>query len=329
MDKLLTIVIPRFRETEREIFPLLSSISNQTGIDMRTLEVIIVTDGGGGSPLDENFLALFGFETKQLRLERNSGCGVARQAAIDIARGEYILCCDADDVLYSVTSLYSLLSEAKAVVPDLLISDFLEEVPGPDGRMSYLTHTPSGAWMHGKLLRREFLLEHNIRFHDNLDIHEDSYYLCLASSLAKNMRYLAVPTYVWKYNPESITRRRGGAYAYEQMPVYIKVIAMAWEVVERLHPEQMMVKVVQFVHNMFFTLHRVDWMERRELLDLAEQAFAEQIGPWMRYYREAGPVALAEIYNTERGRKFQGGVEVETLAAWLDRLRLAQKISNE
>ena len=33
MRKFLSIVIPRYKETEREIFPLLSSISGQVGVD--------------------------------------------------------------------------------------------------------------------------------------------------------------------------------------------------------------------------------------------------------------------------------------------------------
>ncbi len=40
MNTLLSIVIPRYRETEKELFPLLSSIHGQVGIDHSVLEVI-------------------------------------------------------------------------------------------------------------------------------------------------------------------------------------------------------------------------------------------------------------------------------------------------
>lgn len=324
MRKFLSIVIPRYRETEREIFPLLSSISNQVGIDFNDIEVLITTDGGGGKPLDENFLALFCFDVKQLQLEKNSGCGVARQAAIDAAKGDYILCCDADDVLHNVGALATLMQEAEATAPDILTSEFLEEQLGPDGRYRYISHGPVGCWMHGKLLRRGFLTQNNIRFHDDLKIHEDSYFLCVAMALGERMRHLPVTTYVWKHNPNSITRKDGAIYTYETIPTYVKAVTMAWERVEQMRPEQMHDKVLQFVHYNYFTLHRADWQEpeRKKLLEKAETAFADAIAPYLHYYWDASPELAAESYNTERGRVFQGGVETETVAAWLDRLGL-------
>lgn len=322
MDKLLTIAIPRFRETEREIFPLLSSISNQLGVDMQTLEVIVVTDGGGGPSLDENYLSLFGFETKQLRLEQNRRCGVARQAAIDIARGTYILCCDADDVLFSVTSLATLLDEAEATGADLLISDFLEETRDQDGHVSYITHTPTACWMHGKLLRRDFLVDNGIRFHPDIRMQEDSYFLCIAIALAQNLRHLAVPTYVWCSNPNSITRSNGGAYLYREMPEYVQAMTLAWAVVDPLRPEQMEDKVVQFVNHMFFELHREGWKEWPKALEATQREMTQRLRPWMCYYHAASPEVKARSYNTERTRAAWVGPERETIAAWLQRLGL-------
>ena len=330
MRKFLSIVIPRYQETEQEIFPLLSSIANQVGIDLDDIEVLITTDGGGADPLDENFLALFQFETKQLRLEQNGGCGVARQAAIDLARGEYILCCDADDVLHNVGALGALMQEAETSAPDILTSNFLEEKVGPDGRYYYIMHDgPIGCWMHGKLLRRGFLTQNNIRFHPDIKYHEDSYFLCVATALADRMFHLPVTTYVWKHNPNSITRKDGAIYTYQSVPGYIEAITLAWEALEALRPEQMTDKVLQFVHYIYFTLHLTDWWTTRpQLLDAAETAFTVRIAPWLHYYFEANPAAVAESYNKERGRVFQGGVETETVAAWLDRLGLNEERRN-
>ena len=322
MDKLLTIAVPRYQETEEAIFPLLSSISNQAGVDQDALEVIIVTDGGGAEPLDETFLALFGFDSKQLRLEKNGGCGPARQAAIDIASGKYILCCDADDCLYSVTSLASLLYDAENTGADLLVSDFVEEIQDLDGTVSFKTIQPAACWMHGKLLRRDFLSYRNIRFLPDLRDHEDSYFLGVAMALAENLRYLQVPTYLWKCNPNSITRRNNHAYVYEKHPEYVQAVTLAFHDIFRVRPELIPDRIVQFVHYNFFLLHRADWFapERKTLLENAEQAFAEYIRPFAHFYYDADPAVVAASYNAERA-KMPPFVETETLSSWLQRIR--------
>ena len=329
MRKFLSVVIPRFQETEREIFPLLSSISNQVGIDLDDIEVLITTDGGGGATLDKDFLGLFGFDVKQLRLEENRGCGVARQAAIDIARGEYILCCDADDVLHNVGVLGALIQEAELNAPDILISDFLEESVAPDGRYHYISHDGFiGCWMHGKLLRRGFLEQNNIRFHPDLKYHEDSYFLCVAMALAERMRHYPITTYVWKCNPNSITRKDGAVYTYQSMPEYVRAMTMAWEHVEPLRPEQMPKKVVQLVNYCYLMLHSAGWIGRKELLAAAETAFAEQIAPWLHYYLDSDPGAVGESYTAELGRMQYAVDETEPVSAWLDRLGLNEEGRN-
>lgn len=327
MRKALSIIVPRYRETERDIFPLFSSISNQVGIDFQDIEVYVTTDGGGGPPLDENFLSLFNFETRQFRREENGGCGPARQTAIDKANGDYILCCDADDVLHNVGALQTMMLEAEKSSPDILTSEFLEELRMPDGRYLYGPHGREECWMHGKLLRRGFLEWYNIRFRDDLKVHEDSYFLCIAMSLAGKIMHLPATTYVWKFHPDSITRRNNGAYAYETVPEHIKAVTMAWEIVERWRPEQMEDRVVQFVHYNFFTLHRTDWQEqcRKELLNKAEDAFAQAMRPWMHCYFSTPISARLESYNREREKLFRNGMEKETLLAWLNRLLLAEK----
>ena len=89
MNTLLSIVIPRYRETEKELFPLLSSIHGQVGIDHSVLEVIVATDGKENAPLEKEFFGLFDFPATQVTLETNSGPGAARQAGLDAASGKY------------------------------------------------------------------------------------------------------------------------------------------------------------------------------------------------------------------------------------------------
>ena len=126
MKKFLSIIIPKYKESEKEMFPLLSSINGQIGIDFCDIEVIIAIDGiKNGSNVT--------------LLEKNVGPGVTRQAGINAAQGEYIMFCDADDTLHNVGVLGAFMQEAERKAPDIIYSSWLEEIKENDNYI-YLTH---------------------------------------------------------------------------------------------------------------------------------------------------------------------------------------------
>lgn len=322
MSKFLSIVIPRYKETEKEIFPLLSSIAGQLGVDFSRVEVIIVNDGGGPGPLDWDFLSLFDLEIRQISLETNRGPGVARQAGLDIAKGDYVMFCDADDTLHSVGVLGALIQEAEINVPDILTSEWLEEMANPAGGYTYLTHQIENTWMHGKLLRRRFLEQNNVRFHDELRVHEDSYFLCIASALTKNSRHLPITTYVWKHRPDSITRRNNGIYTFDSFPTFIKACCMSHRDIGDRAPEMMEYKIVQFALYVYFSLQRPEW-QREEIISFredSEKTFAEMMTPFWHWWENAEPETIARIYNEERAKNFSGCIEREPLESWAKRM---------
>lgn len=324
MRKLLSVIIPRHKETEKEMFPLLASISTQVGIDFSDMEVIISNDGGGTGELDNSFLGLFGMKIRQVSLVENRGPGVTRQAGLDAAQGEYVLFCDADDILHNAGVLGALMQEAEKAAPDMLCSSWLEEIVDGTGRRRYITHENENTWMHGKLLRRHFLTQNNIRFHDSLRVHEDSYFLCIAASMTQRRVNLPITSYIWKYHPGSITRRDGAAYSYNSIPEFIRACAMAHAEVEKRAPEQMEYKVLQFTLYNYFCFHQAGWQlpEHKKHLEAAEQAFAEYMKPMWHYWKNAPQEAIAGVYNEERAKNFTGGIESETIWGWIRRLGL-------
>lgn len=324
MRKFLSIIIPKYRETEKEIFPLLSSISGQAGIDFSDIEVIIAVDGEENGLLDKDFLGLFELDIRQVILKENKGPGMARQAGLDAAYGEYVMFCDADDTLHSVGVLGALVQEAETYAPDMVSSSWLEELLDQEGNWKYITHENDSTWMHGKVLRRKFLLQNNIRFHESLRVHEDSYFLCIATSLAEKSRYLPVTSYVWKYRKDSITRKNGAVYTYESIPEFIRACSLAHLELEKRVPEQMEYKILQFILYNYFCFHQPGWLakENTVFLKAAEEAFAEYIKPFWHYWEGAEKHTIAEVYNQERQRSFQGCVESETIGEWAARLGL-------
>ena len=105
MDKTISIIVPYYKESTEMLFPLLSSINNQLGIDFNKIEVLLVNDGANNR-LPEEFLGMFNnLDIRTCCLMENRGPGVARQCGIEEAQGEYVMFCDADDVLHNVAVL--------------------------------------------------------------------------------------------------------------------------------------------------------------------------------------------------------------------------------
>lgn len=324
MRKFLSIIIPRYSETEQDIFPLLASIAGQIGIDFSDIEVIVANDGGCPGELNTDFLSLFPIDIRQVSLKENRGPGVARQAGLDASKSDYVLFCDADDTLHNVGVLGAMMQEAEKNAPDILTTSWLEEIIDDRGNYRYITHENENTWMHGKFLRRQFLVQNNVRFHEELRVHEDSYFLAIAASVAQRTGALPIVSYVWKFHPNSITRRNGASYTYDSIPTFIEACTMAHKEVEKLNPGLMEYKVLQFTLYNYFCFHQPGWLapEHAQYLKDAEEAFVRCMRPFWHYWTAATPEHIAEVYNQERNRSFGGCIEHETIDAWIERMGL-------
>ena len=322
---LLSVVIPYYKETPADVFPILSSLNNQVGIDYGRIEVLLVNDGAG-NVFDSAFLALFhNLGVRTIQLKENRGPGVARQVGMDAAKGEYVMFCDADDTLHSVAVLGVFMQELDATRPDILTSPWLEEML-TDGRYSYISHEDEATWMHGKAFRVAFLRDNGIRFHDKLRIHEDSYFLGIAFEATRNARKLPVTSYVWKYIPGSITRKNEAAYTYDSMPTFNESLMECFAELERRGlTDRLPYKVVQLVMYTYFTMSQEHWLQRPEARQAAETSFTEAMRRFMPYFNMMPPEQVRQVYNQERAKRFTDGLETETLAAWMERIGLLKR----
>ena len=325
--KFLSIVIPHYTETERVIFPLLSSISNQLGVDWKEIEVIIANDGGA-YPLGEDFLGMFEMPVRQISLDENRGPGVTRQAGIDAARGEYVMFCDADDMLFSATVLDALTGLARNGHADYIVSHWVEEVKKESGTFGYQKRSPYGIWMHGKLFLRSFLTRDHIRFDSQLRSSEDGYFITLASILAERTAELtpSVITYVWKWRDESLVRRNRDDFRRSAAFTHVKAFSKAFcELEQRGLPDsRIMGNVLQFITGWYFELHTPFWRNSADRDEL-EQLFARCAQPIWHYYLDAPSEAITRIYAEERQRVFEGHMEEEPFSMWLYRLGLPKR----
>jgi hypothetical protein len=105
------------------------------------------------------------------------------------------------------TALYTILAFCDKGF-DALVVDFMEEViDRKTGRSLFFPHKKDSTFVHGKIYRRQFLLDNGIVWHPDVKCHEDSGYNCLALKVAKDVKYCQMPLYLWKWREGSICRK--------------------------------------------------------------------------------------------------------------------------
>ena len=257
----LDIIIPHYNEKPEMIRHLLDSIEMQAGINLaKAIRVTIVNDHNPDACAvlrDYLIKANYTFPIEVLQTPINAGAGRARQYGIDHTELPYIMFCDADDCLYTCTSLLSLLNcvrlvEVKQQPWNYIWGNFYEEKITGEKGFDLITHDkPSMIWLHGKLWKREFLEKYNIHFHPTLRTFEDTYFGKIVSlSVPKTWNYHCEDiVYLWKRNPNSVTsgwNHDKHTYLYWRNEDYV---TCTYSVLETLYPRY---KEIQRWQELFF-----------------------------------------------------------------------------
>ncbi len=207
----LDIIIPHYKETEEQILHALTMIDNQIGIDKSEIQITIVHDGSPEAYiLDTGFLRdAISLPITYIVTDKHLGPGYARQYAINRTNKDYIMFCDSDDMFASPFTL-KFFEDTLKDQPDLevIMTGYLEEIKDGDNfEYAQRDDDVSITTLHGKMYSRKFLYEHNITF-PNYMISEDGAFNFKCVCHAKHAYFNDdVATYIWKYNPNSITRQ--------------------------------------------------------------------------------------------------------------------------
>lgn len=328
--KIMSIIIPYYRETPPELFLPLTSISGQLGVDFERIECILVGDGSH-TKLSDDFLSLFApLSVRLVYLDDNRGPGMARQAGIDRAAGEYLMFCDADDALHNVLVLKTFIAEIEKNHPDIIHSRVMMERYDADSKVcSYKAEeSDSFQMLHGKVFSKTCLQTQNIRFHPKLRLHEDMYFNSIAAFYTGKVSRTTQISYMLKYRADSITHAGGMEYSVRTMPECIISAGFVCEMMEERYPEIMPAVVVNYIIGFYFLLHRRHWTEegKARLLEEAERRFHEMIIPKLHWFEKAQKADIVSEYNRQRAALFAGEAETELLHEWLARLTQAKTV---
>lgn len=195
----LQVLVNHYKESESIISRFLSSLEMQKGVDF---DVIIYTDGG--TKISDNFLEQFNLSITYKYLPHTGVCHTRNQL-LDASDADYIMFCDIDDCFSSSDGLLILSSIAEKTKADIIGSPYLVEQLEND-RYTYDVYEKDIIRVHGKIFKRQYLIDNNIRFPDELYSSGDMKFLWLCYALTNNFIWTQNNFYIWKYNPNSITR---------------------------------------------------------------------------------------------------------------------------
>lgn len=220
----ISVIIPVYN-TEAYLEECLGSICSQT---LEDLEIICVDDGSTDTSPD--ILRAFAARDGRIRIldRQNSGVAAARNAAIDVATGEYIGFVDSDDWIdaaYFETMLGMIEKSGADVVTD---TNYAMEYPDPAKRAvsNVPWSTPEGMMVPGarvqrqlapviftSLYRKSFLDGNEIRFQD-LIAGEDIHFTGVANLSAGEVFCFRGPLYHYRQRPGSLMSLKSKGFEY-------------------------------------------------------------------------------------------------------------------
>ena len=325
----LQILIPQYNETDEILKPLLDSLAIQQSIDFNEIGAIICNDGSDVK-LSSDFLNSYPFQIEYYN-EPHRGVSGTRNACLDHAAADYVMFCDADDMFYNACGLWIIFREIDNGGFDSLISAFTEESRMPNTKeIIYINHDMDSTFVHGKVHRRQYLLDKRIRWNENLTIHEDSYFNILCQNLSTNIKYCQTPFYLWKWRDESVCRHDPKYILKTYRNMIDSNDALIDAFLSRGIQDKAMFYTVFMIYDAYYTMNKPEWInqENKNYRDETERRFSI-------YYRKRRSLWDAvsmndkmQISNGVRSRSVNEGMQMEavTITDWLRHInKLKQK----
>ncbi len=313
--KKLQILIPQWKETEDVIKPLLDSIELQQNVDLKNQVGVIITNDGTDVKLSEEFLSKYTFDIEYYHNE-HKGVSATRNYCLDKATADYVMFCDADDMFCNVCGLWIIFREIENGGFDSLVSNFVEESRHPQTKeVLYINREMDSTFVHGKVHRRKYLLEQNIRWNDSLTIHEDSYFNCLCQRLSQNVKYCPTPFYMWKWRDESVCRNDFKYILKTYNNMLDSNTALVDEFMKRNMFPNAQFYAVSMIYDAYFTMNKDEWInqENKEYRDNTERRF-KQYYLKFKFLLDSIPLQnKAQIIQGIRNRFYQEGLLLETI----------------
>lgn len=308
----LDILIPQYKETDDIIKPLLDSIALQQQVNFDDIGVIIINDGTDVH-LSSEFLKSYPFKITYFKNE-HKGVSATRQKALELSTADYVMFCDADDMFYNMCGLWIVFREMN-IGFDSFVSVFVEETRLPNGEHVFINREQDSTFVHGKVHRRQYLIDQNIKWNESLTIHEDSYFNILCQKCSTNVKYCPTPFYLWKWRDESVCRSDFKYILKTYNNMLDSSTALVNELLKRNKFQDAQFYATSMIYDAYFTMNKDEWVnqENKEYRHNTEKRFAA-------FYREFKQLSSTIPTNIKgmilqalRNRFYSEGMFLETI----------------
>lgn len=331
--KKLQLLIPQYKEDESIIKSLLDSIAIQQNINFDDIGVIICNDGSDVK-LDNKFLESYPYEIIYKQYE-HKGVSATRNECLDLATAEYVMFCDADDMFFNNIAIWFIFNEIEHSHFDSLTSVFMEESRHPVTKdIMYLERGRleqggvDGTFVHGKVHRRKYLLEKDIRWNNDLTIHEDSYFNILCQNLTDNAVYCPIAFYLWKWRDESVCRHDNKYILKTYNNMLDSNTALVKEFLRRNIVEKAIQFAVSMIYDAYMTMNKKEWIdqENQEYRMNTEHRFKSYYDEFKYLYSRASEELRNQIYAGMKNRFMREGMFIEeiTFKQWIKHIEQLQ-----
>lgn len=213
----ISVIIPLYKGHDT-LGSTLHSVAMQSIID--DAEIVIVNDGDAIDYSD--ILGKFSdLNIKYIVRERNGGCAASRNTGIKNAKNSFITFLDSDDNFVSPLSLEIMYNRIVAEKADVLVSVFESEMRFKNG-VAIKKMERQVTWTHSKLYRKQFLIDNNIFFKEELRLNEDVEFNQMVLDLGAKVCEIPMVTSLWRDNPNSVTHES----FYKNKKSYVEAVTV-------------------------------------------------------------------------------------------------------
>lgn len=312
----IQILVPQYNETEEIVAPLLKSLELQQHVDVQNDIGVIIVNDGSDTHLSNEFLEQFPYSINYIIKDKHEGVSAARNTALDAATADYVMFCDADDMFFNMCGLYVIFREMKGTGFNALSSVFVEETKDQEtGELVYINREGDSTFVHGKVYRRSFLRENNIRWNDSLTIHEDSYFNCLAQKVAEEIKYCQQPFYLWKWRDTSVCRHDPKYILKTYNNMLESNTALVKELIRRGKRQDGQFYATAMIYDAYFTMNKDEWLnqENQKYREATELRFRDYWFEFRDLFEAVPKQHRAQIVMGIKNRFYAEGLLMESI----------------
>lgn len=318
----LDIIIPHYKEPWELCKYLFDTIATQRGVLFDQIKVILVNDGDD-CVLDAHNWADYPFAVDYI-IKPHGGVSSTRNAGLRESKADYVMFCDADDGFLNNYALNLVFSAAQEEV-DYLICNFIEETFDASGNPAVVRHDNDLTFMHGKVYRRQFLIDHDLFFDESMNIHEDGYFNLLVFTTATHegkSKQVGTPIYIWRWNNDSVVRKDRKDFVLKTYKdVILTRTGVCRQLKQRGYDEDYVTAVAMTVCNSFYDFNKPAFINKKnaELTKAAEKEFKRFWNEFQVVFNNCTNEKIADIATAARDTARKNGLlfEQTDLKSWL------------